>query len=213
MPQLARLIPPLAWLLLAPGLLATPMPVGGEIQVNAGTAGRQLNPVLAARPGGGAVVVWEDEQAGEDRTVFGRLVGAGGVPVGDDFQISVGTTDDRTSPSVAALPGGEFLVAWENSTDGGEFASVRTYDAAGQPGGVVVLEAADPDVSVFDPVAVAADDGHFVVIWETYDSDVNESAFRARRVDAAGAAQGSVFTLESATADDFVGSGVAAPRA
>ncbi|MEO1087344.1 MAG: hypothetical protein AAFY88_24165, partial [Acidobacteriota bacterium] len=140
-------------------------------------------------------------------------VDAGGVPSGDDFQISVGTTDDRTSPSVATLPGGEFLVAWENSTDAGEFASARTFDDAGLPGAVVVLEAADPDVNVFDPVVVAADAGHFVVVWETYDSNLNESAFRGRRVDAAGTAQGVVFTLESAAANDFVGSGSVAPRA
>ncbi|MEM1181959.1 MAG: hypothetical protein AAGM22_26670 [Acidobacteriota bacterium] len=202
-----------ACFLLTPHLTASPTPVGSEMQVNSATAGRQLNPRIAARPGGGAVGVWEDEQSGADRTVFARLFDAGGQAVGAEFQVSVGTDDDRTSPSVAALPSGDVLVSWEDSTDDGDFIAARRYDSLGQPGGVLTLQAADGDVDVFDPLIVGAEAGTFVVTWGTYDSNVQESAFRARRVSDAGAPLGTPFTLESAIADDFVSSGALSPRA
>lgn len=48
--------------------------------------------------------------------VYGRIVDASGMPLGEAFVVPTSTGSDQVNPSVAALPDGAFVVAWNDSS-------------------------------------------------------------------------------------------------
>jgi hypothetical protein len=83
---------------------------------------------VTSRPDNGSILVaWHSCGEISDESgcgVFGRLVGADGTPLGDEFNLATTTDLDQTSPSVIGLPGA-FAALW---ADG----SKQAPDVAGQ---------------------------------------------------------------------------------
>jgi hypothetical protein len=93
-------------------------PLGGAVQVNTFTTGRQQLPAVAAAPGGQFVVVWESiGQDGSGAGVFGQAFGADGNPSGTEFAVNTYTTGDQDRADVDMDADG-FTVAFEKG-DGG----------------------------------------------------------------------------------------------
>src|SRR6185295_3821188 len=87
--------------------LADGTPSGADFQVNADTGGEQDLPRIAALADGGFVVVWEELSAnGYD--IKARVYEADR-GVGGDVTVA-GSASGETSPAVAGLPGGGFVV-------------------------------------------------------------------------------------------------------
>ena len=103
------------------------VPQGGEFHVNTSTVGSQVYPGIAAQPGGGFVVTWQDFP-----NVVARLYDAAGVPLGGEFVVNTYPTGDDSYPTVAG-DGVGFVVVWE--TDAADFFSDlrgQRYDDTGQ---------------------------------------------------------------------------------
>ena len=182
--------------------LASGAPVSGtEFRVNAYTAGQQGRPDVASDPTGNLVVVWSSlGQDGSNYGVFGRRYDPSGAP-GLEFGVNTHTTHLQQSPAVAMAADGSFVVAWESygqdsSTSGGIFA--QRYDAAGAPaGGEFRVNSYTTGGQQNVDVAMDAT-GNFVVVWFSLHDDGDGGIF-GQRFDAAGAAQGPEFRVNSYT--------------
>jgi VCBS repeat-containing protein len=149
---------------------ATGARVGAETKVNAGGASTAAEPQVAASAAGGHVVVWT-KQGGDDGAgygVFARRFDAAGNAVGGDVQVNQGVAANQYEPTIAALAGGGYVVAWRDDSgrDGsGAAVFARLLDASGAPVGA---EFQVNDVTVgsqYQPAAIALADGRFVIAY------------------------------------------------
>ncbi|PWR04450.1 hypothetical protein DKT77_00335, partial [Meridianimarinicoccus roseus] len=94
-------------------------PVGAEIRVNETALNSQYQPDIVALANGGWVVVWTDNaQDGSSEGIFGQEFAADGSRVDGEFQVNTQTSSAQNNASVAALPGGGFVVNWSSVTSG-----------------------------------------------------------------------------------------------
>ena len=105
--------------------------VGSEFQVNQNTDVNQSGPQVAGLAGGGFVVIFNDEALGSPRPILARLYGEDGAPVGDQFVISGGASEDLVYSDVAALPGGGFVAVWQEFYGGSHTIYGGVFDANG----------------------------------------------------------------------------------
>ncbi len=94
-------------------------PVGLDLQVNTYTSSQQFRPDVAATADGRFVVTWIDGaifggQDGDGYGIFGRMIEAGGTPVGDEFQVNAYTTSTQRIPAIARA-GDRFVVVWQGA--------------------------------------------------------------------------------------------------
>ena len=93
--------------------------VGAENRLNTHVYGDQYAPVLAGK-GASVLAIWTSlGQDGSFEGVFGRVVGLGGNPVGDELPINTSTFNRQLHPSVEADSAGRFLVIWASYSNGG----------------------------------------------------------------------------------------------
>ncbi len=138
-------------------------------------------PELTALPGGGYVVVWESSQSADPNdtsySIQGRLVGADGVPSGDQFQINelmTGTLEAYSS--VAALADGGFVVTWARPQIHG-----RRFMADGTPvGGDFQVNTYVSLHSRVETSVAVNEDGRVLVVWTDREERVNSSEIRGR---------------------------------
>jgi hypothetical protein len=141
---------------------------GNEAVVNEFTDGDQRNPVIAALPDGGAVLVWQSfNQDGSMNGVFARRFSNVGVPLGAEFQVNLTAAYNQRDPAVASVSGGGFVVAWVSEQQRyGLSVDVygRAFNAEGQAlGGEFRLNATNQ--MAMTPAVSGRMDGGFVAAW------------------------------------------------
>ncbi|HEX9670099.1 MAG TPA: hypothetical protein VGC93_11515 [Thermoanaerobaculia bacterium] len=156
---------------------------------------------LAPLAGGGYVAVWPSDDLptpaataasatgeAEPGEISARLLDAEGVPTGPEILVNE-EGEYAWEPSVAALTGGGFAVAW--ITDQGVFA--RRFDAGGDPlGAPILVQPRTPERRAFqDALAPLPRDG-FVIAVRYFGSDIF-----AHRHDGTGAPLGPPLRLSS----------------
>lgn len=114
--------------------------LGGEFQVNETTLWNQRNPALAPLPNGNFAVVWVNELGSDltgefQVTLNGRVFTPTG-PLASEFRVNAGT-NVCSSPSIAAMTGGGFMIAWAQrapalSADSWDI-YCRSFDNVGSP--------------------------------------------------------------------------------
>ncbi|MCR5864838.1 hypothetical protein [Aquincola sp. J276] len=139
---------------------------GSEFRVNSYTDGSQYQPDVAALAGGGYIVVWHsDSQDGNSGGVYGQRLNASGAPVGPEFRIHADIVGNQHTPSVTALPGGGFAVAW---IDNGQ-AWLQQFAADGtRLDGELRLDTLDSGGNVSLPQVTALANGSLVATWGDY---------------------------------------------
>src|SRR5262245_22264370 len=88
---------------LAAGAVLAQAPVGPVFQVNTYTPGDQKRPVVAMRPDGGFVVVWESGPHPLDpdgSAIIGQRFDPAGNKMGGEFLVNSTTTDSQTYPAI-----------------------------------------------------------------------------------------------------------------
>ena len=151
--------------------------LGQEFRANTVVRGFQQAPVVAVGPTGDAMVVWQSAffgvppgGDGDGYGVFAQRYGAGGVPLGGEFQVNTFTPGFQASPAVAADPAGGFVVTWESSTftqdaiGSGIFA--RRFDANGVPSGGEFQVNSFTSEGPSSPAVATDPAGGFVVVWQ-----------------------------------------------
>ncbi len=115
-----------------PALALAPAPLGPQFQINSYTTNDQGDVHVAAAADGIFVVVWTSRGSfGTDSSytsIQGQRYASDGATLGAQFQINSYTTLAQHSPSVAAAPNGDFVVAWESFRSSGtdtSFASIQ----------------------------------------------------------------------------------------
>ncbi len=183
-----------------------------EFLVNTIISDFQLQPSMAALSGGGFVITWYDNSTSPDDpssfAVRAQRYDASGVPQGAEFLVNTTTFSSQTAPSVAALTGGGFVIAWwDFSAASGPLNGVdvraQRYDAAGVAQGVEFVANTTLSGNQTTPVVAALSGGGFVIAWtdgSQTGGDTSNGAIRAQRFDAAGVLLGPEFLVNSITA-------------
>ncbi|HEX6901696.1 MAG TPA: hypothetical protein VF789_18355 [Thermoanaerobaculia bacterium] len=101
--------------------------------------------------------------------VFPALAAAQPTPLIPPFLISGGENSQQYLPSVAAEPGGAFVVAWMRDQGFDRTILAQRFTAAGEPATGVLTVSLTPAPGFFvgPDVAVHAATGNFLVVWET----------------------------------------------
>ena len=143
-----------------------------DVLVNTYTNSFQIDPAVAVLSDGSVVIVWASEgQDGSYQGVYGQRFTAAGVKSGTEFRVNEFTANNQRTPSVSALAGGGFVVAWvselERSATSVDIYS-RLYNNAGVAlGSEFPVNAGTPMCA--KPVVAAAAGGSFAVAWMARD--------------------------------------------
>jgi hypothetical protein len=186
------------------------VPAGGEFRVNTYTTGRQIYPRPSMERDGDFIVVWTSAQDGSGDGAYGQRYAASGAPRGGEFRINTYTTGFQGLPHAAVGDRGDFVVAWESAQDG-SVASVhaRRYDAAGNTIGEEFLVNTFTFGYQYRPHVGRAQDGRFVVSWNSFLADGSNWGVAARRFDASGAPIGDEFVVNTYTTGSQYGAAIA----
>jgi Ca2+-binding RTX toxin-like protein len=178
-----------------------------DIQLNQTTLGNQADASIAALPSGGYVATWTDRSS----TIYGRFVGADGVPTGAQFTISTAQGSAvGVESSVTVLANGNVAVAWygwSNELDQTAH-QIQVINSAGQASGPrITVPHGFYGGSATGPEIVALADGGFALAWTANTSPLSDGSGRAIFVQAFNAdgsvAMGPTLANTQATGDQF----------
>lgn len=147
----------------------------GDIRVNAPGAGVRKDAVVVVLADGNAVIIWTSVgQDGSMDGVFAQRISAVGQKLGGEFRVNQFTSYNQRNPTVAALAGGNFVVAWVTEQQRG-LHKVDVYARVFNPLGVAAadefrLNTAD-DICASPSVSGYANGG-FLAAWSQKDSAV-----------------------------------------
>ena len=190
----------------------------GDVLVGADTNQTSLQPAVAVLAGGYVVVTWARMEAdGHLQGICAQRLSAAGALLGGERVVNQATLYNQAKPSVAALAGGGFVVAWVSESVRGFDPNVietlsdsyavdifaRRYDAAGSALGNEFKVNSQPYYCDHPAVAPGADGG-FTVVWEQRDAAVRTNSLDviARSYDAAGATVTPATVVNSTTYGD-----------
>lgn len=183
-------------------------------RVNQIAAGHQEFPRVAVLPNGGAVFVWQGGALGFQK-IYARFLNPDGTFATGDVLVGADTNQPSLTPVVAVLTGGDVVVAWSRSEADGHLQGICAQRLS-PTGALIGSEWVVNQASLYNqnrPAIAALGDGGFVVAWASEAArglDTNslapgsEGAFNAysvdivaRRFDAAGAARGDEFKVNT----------------
>ncbi|HEX2463794.1 MAG TPA: hypothetical protein VHR17_04150 [Thermoanaerobaculia bacterium] len=160
---------------------------GVEFQVNAYTTAAQNVPAVAIDDQGDFVVVWQGTGAA-GAGIFGRRFGSNGGALASDFKVNTSTLNGTRYPAVASDADGDFVVTWDSrDQDGPSYGTfARRFDSLGVTTGGEFQVNTHTISDQFLSTVAAADDGAFVVAWQSYHDGSGAGVF-ARRFSSSGA--------------------------
>jgi hypothetical protein len=181
------------------------LPQGGEFLVNTFTNRGQTSPAVAMSAGGAFVIAWNSEQdpgPGADPSgIYAQRYNASGVPQGDEFHVSSATASFQMTASAAMDRDGDFVITWnsylQDLSGFGVYAQRYSASGAAQGGEFRVNTFTPGSQRGYRHVAMD-DDGDFVVTWSG-NGPTDDSGVYAKRFNAAGAAQGPEFRVNTFT--------------
>ena len=179
---------------------ASGTPLTTEMIANTTTAGSQQSPAVAYLSGGGFVVTWSGQGAGDTSGIFARVSNAAGSAlVGSEILVNETTSASQSRPSVAADGTGGFAVAWQGNGLG-DSAGIFFRDF-NQIGGALTPETrvnqTVTGVQQYPSIATLSD-GSFVVAWSG--NGVGEiSGVFVRQISALGTVLGSEILVNQST--------------
>jgi hypothetical protein len=95
------------------------VPFGPSFIVNSDTTGDQTVPTIAALENGSSAVVYQSADlsgSGDGTVIRLALLNADGASTGSDILVSTASADNDVFPSIKALPDGNFVATWIDST-------------------------------------------------------------------------------------------------
>jgi hypothetical protein len=147
-------------------------PLGPEFRVDQGPAAANAGEPAAAVIGGNFFIAWADDRGGAS-DIHARGFDAAGAPLGNDFRVDQGPdVADALAPALAAAPGPNLVVTWQDLRAGLGEVFGRRYDAGGVPLEPEFRVDHDSGADLTDPLA--AGNGPTVVwAWHSRSGSVN----------------------------------------
>jgi len=164
-----------------------------DVVVSVPTNNFQINPAVAVLNNSNVVVVWGsfDEVSSDSlQDVYGQIFSPAGQKIGGEFLINQFTSYNQRTPSVAALAGGGFAVAWVSEQEQTAFNLAGIDNTNGTSTTQVGSGSVDVYARLFNnngvaqgnefladtgsnpcanPSVAAASDGSFMVAWDAFD--------------------------------------------
>lgn len=153
-----------------------------ETTVNRTTIGNQSRPAIAARPDGGAVVVWTSaENESLPRRIMVRVISADGKSGGDDIPVDGANAWHDDVASVATDRNGGFLVVWARSELNGRPTAIvaRRFDRDARPRGHEFMIQPPDGRMPIEPSLAMRPDGSYACAWATAEIDGYEIYVRS----------------------------------
>ena len=191
---------------------ASGTPTTGEIPVNQGAILTVLPLSSVAIDGAGEfVVAWEGVTTLPNQGIFARQFDSKGQPLGPQFTVSNGGTNDRRDPQVASDRAGNFLITWtaENGDGDADAIGARAYDRFGTPTSSEFAVNEATTGSQYGARVAINDSSRFVVAWSTPDGSDYGVVARRSGVDAS--ASIGVDSFASFVVPSAAGNGVLEP--
>lgn len=142
--------------------------------------GDQRSPRVAVDGQSRFVVTWNSELSdGDGYGIVCRRYSVAGAPLGPEFVVNGATTSDQVEPVVAAEADGDFLIAWNDYSNGDWRVFARRFDANAQPKGAD-FAIADTSNAYLPSLSFDATGGDLVVtydVWNGSDWDVYARRF------------------------------------
>gem|GEM_PF-1407463 len=144
-----------------------------EFQVNTYTANGQGAPSVARLNNGKFVVVWQSGgssppyQDGDSYGIYGQMYNADGNKYSSEFQVNTYTTSSQTTPSVAGLSDGKFVVTWASAGQDGHSCGIygQIFSADGSKFDSEFQVNTHTTNDQHSPSVAKLSDGKFVIIW------------------------------------------------
>lgn len=157
---------------------------GSEIVVNTTTASDQARPDVAIKTDGQFVITWDSkDQDGSGQGIYLKRFDVDYNAIdANDVLVNFGhTADNQRTPSVAVNDSGQIVVAWESHKQDdpddkwGVYAQRFDFTSGTGVGTEIAVNTTTEDDQLAPDVAIA-DDGTFVVVWQSSDQD-NDDGF------------------------------------
>ena len=195
--------------------------LGSPITVQPDRAAGAITPLAVATfANGNFVVAWADEDHSAfsaDKSMFGihaMIYDQAGFPLGDEITINHVTANSQSSPAIATLSTGQFVVAWEDDSglsdpgqpvDNSDFGiKARVFNADGTAATVELT--VNTAIASFqsNPSVVAGPNGSFVVGWtdSSRSGDPSGDGIKAQAFAADGSRLGAELQVNQITAGD-----------
>ncbi|WP_135078546.1 Ig-like domain-containing protein [Terasakiella sp. SH-1] len=172
--------------------------IGGEFQINTYTNNSQGVPSVTGMADGGFVVSWDSYgQDGSENGIYAQRYDGNGNPVSGEFHVSHETSWDQRQNAITSFENGNFLVVWNDSSDG--YITSQLYDANSSPiGGETHITNAGGDLGL--PQVTTLGDGGYAVVWQDAGNrDGSTVGIFGQAFDASGHKKGSEFQVNSYT--------------
>ena len=187
-------------------------PTTGEIHVNQ-TAIPNVLPLstVGINGAGEFVVAWEGVTILPNQGIFARQFDSKGQPLGSQFPVANGGSNDLRDPQIASDRAGNFLVTWtaQNGDGDADAIKARAYDRFGTPTSSEFVVNEVTTGSQYGARVAMNDSSRFVVAWSTPDGSDYGVVARRSGVDAS--ASIGVDSFASFDAPSVAGNGVLEP--
>jgi hypothetical protein len=169
----------------------------GEFQVNTNTKTNKQNPIIAVLAGGGFVVCWTSYGQDGLCVVNGQMYYESGDKKNGEFQVNTYKDDWKLSTSIAALPGGEFVVCWNYSNQDGSGVGIygQMFDKSGEKKNGEFRISPYTNAYPSDPSVAALAGGGFVVCWNSFRGDSSGSGVYGKMFDELGEKKNDEFCI------------------
>ncbi len=143
------------------------------------------DPSATALPNGAFLLTWTPTGA-QANSIAGQIYNSANAPVGERLVIATGNTGETIhSSSAAALPDGQFVVSWASDSQSAQFGLVtQVFSRAFDSSGAALVDTFRTDLpgvwTQSNPQVIATEAGHFLVAWNAYFKDGDDSGVFAR---------------------------------
>jgi hypothetical protein len=148
--------------LAVPSLLLAQRPVGGDLQVNAGTQAAQQFPHVATNRSGEFVVTWVSAGPGSGSSLHATRFNPDGTAATGEILVSDQADAIEPNSAVALMDDGSFVVVFPEALGSVRTLMAHWYTPAGAPDGAGVVTAAVP---VHFAISTNGDGG-MVAVWQ-----------------------------------------------
>lgn len=149
-------------------------PIGSEMRVNTHTASDQDKVQITELREGGWAIAWQSfDQDSSYLGVYQQVFDSDGTALGVETKVNTFTSDSQSSPMIAALADGGWVVVWMSYVQDGSAQGVymQVYDSDLSPlGSETLVNTYTTDFQGFPQVAALTGGGH-VVSWRSDGQD------------------------------------------
>jgi hypothetical protein len=180
-------------------------PLGGDVEVDAGTCVERSSPDVCRDDDGDFVVAYEvdlDYPAGDE--IFAQRFTSSGAFAGSEFQVNTHTLQSQQIPTLACAADGAFVVAWESEEQDGSQDGVfaQRFASDGMPAGTEFQVNSYTYEGQDAAAAAAAANGDFVIVWSSDGQDGENDGVFGRFFASDGTPIGAEFQVNTYTEDD-----------